>query len=251
MKNLLEVKNLSKIYKGNSFFGNAKDVKALNDINFTLKPYEILSVIGESGCGKSTLAKLLIKLITPSSGQVIYDTRIIEKLTKDVQIIFQNPYQSLSPRMRIRDLMAEPLFIHHIAKKNSKDINNRLEELLKMVGMEKDALERFPHQFSGGQRQRICIARALACEPKLLILDEPISSLDLTIQVKMLDLFLELKKKLGLTYIFISHNLAVVKKIADSILILKEGELVENNRTSEIFVSPKHPYTKKLIEAAK
>jgi len=247
---MLEVKNITKdfVIERGFFKKESGLLRALDHVSFKVDEFSTLGIIGESGSGKTTLAKIILQLISPTSGEVIFNARKISNFRKDVQIIFQNPYNSLNPKMRVKDIILEPLFIHKI--KPAKAAKIRAVELLQMVGLDKNALERLPFEFSGGQRQRICIARALACEPKFIVLDEPISSLDLTIQAQMLDLFLELKKRLKLTYIFISHNLAVIKHIADSIIVMQGGRIVEEGAGKDIFKNPSHPYTKLLLDAA-
>jgi peptide/nickel transport system ATP-binding protein len=248
---ILQVDSLTKIFciERGFFKRSAGIVKALDNVSFSLNEFDVLGIAGESGSGKTTLAKILLGLIPLSTGQIEFNAQKITNFRKDVQIIFQNPYNSLDPRMRIMDAIIEPLLIHRIVPR--KLFRDKTEELLRMVGLQEDALNRYPIEFSGGQRQRICIARALACEPKLLILDEPISSLDLTIQAQMLDLFLELKRKLNLTYIFISHNLAVIKHVANFIIVMKDGRIIERGPSKEIFTAPKDEYTKMLLRAAR
>jgi ABC-type microcin C transport system duplicated ATPase subunit YejF len=190
-----------------------------------------------------------MKLLPATSGESRFNPERIRNLRKDVQIIFQNPYNSLDPKMRIIDVVAEPLVIHRLCPK--KMIRDTVLDLLDLVGLGESALYRLPREFSGGERQRICIARVLAVEPACIILDEPISSLDLTIQAKLLDLFMDLKKKFNLTYILISHNLAVVRNITDRVLVMKDGRVVEQGRTEDIFRDPRQEYTKALLEAAR
>jgi len=248
---ILEAKGITKYFslERGMFKQAAGMVKALDNVSFSVNEFSTLGVVGESGSGKTTLAKIILKLIPMTSGEIIFNQDLITDFRKDVQIIFQNPYNSLNPKMRIIDILTEPLLIHKIlAKKKFKDGG---KQLLELVGLEKDALYRYPIEFSGGQRQRICIARALASEPKFIVLDEPISSLDLTIQAQMLDLFLELKERLKLTYIFISHNLAVIKHISDSLIVMQNGLIVEEGKAGDIFNNPLNSYTKLLLEAAK
>lgn len=251
MSMILELKNIHKYFKieRGIFRKEIGLVKAVDNVTFTVDELKTQGIVGESGSGKTTLAKIILKLIPPTSGQVIFNEQKIKDFRKDVQIIFQNPYNSLNPKMRIIDVISEPLFIHKIVL--SKHIKDRAIELLQAVGLDETTLYRYPIEFSGGQRQRICIARALASEPKFVVLDEPISSLDLTIQASMLDLFLELKSRFKLTYIFISHNLAVIKHIADSVIVMQNGRIVEHESKEEIFLRPKHPYTKLLLEVAR
>lgn len=248
---ILEVKNITKefsIQRG-MLKREAGVVRALDDVSFSMDEFSNLGVVGESGSGKTTLAKIILKLIPATSGEVNFDEKKITNFRKDVQIIFQNPYNSLDPKVRIVNTLIEPLLIHRIIPKDL--FRDRAIELLRMVGLGESALQRYPIEFSGGQRQRICIARALATEPKFVILDEPISSLDLTVQAEMLDLFLELKRKLKLTYIFISHNLAVIKQMADHVIVMESGKIVEQGTKDAIFSYPAKNYTKLLLEAAR
>lgn len=248
---ILEVKNITKqfIIERGIFKKESGCLTALNNISFKLDEFKTLGIVGESGSGKTTLAKIILKLIIPASGEIIYDEKQIINFRKDTQIIFQNPYNSLNPKMRISDIISEPLLIHKIVPRPR--VKARVIELLRMVNLDESILRRLPIEFSGGQRQRICIARALASEPKFIVLDEPISSLDLTIQVQMLDLFQELKTKLKLTYIFISHNLAVIKKIADDVIVMKDGIIVEQAECAKLFLNPRDSYTRFLLAAAK
>ena len=226
---MLEVKNLRKYFPiERGILRQTRGwVKAIDGINFNVKKTTILGIVGRSGSGKTTLAKLLLKLIPPTSGEIVYNAQEITNFRKDVQIIFQNPYQSLNPKMCIGDILAEPLIIHRMSDKGNsiKMVLRSLES----VGLNKDVLGRFPIEFSGGQRQRICLARALLLEPKFLILDEPISSLDLTRQVEILDLLKHLKSKFNLTYIFITHNLHLLKEISDSIIVIDKGRIVKQH----------------------
>lgn len=248
---ILEVKNINKIFSKEEgmFKKETGVVKALNNLSFSLEEFSTLGVVGESGSGKTTLAKIILKLIPPTSGEIIFNQEKIKNFRKDIQIIFQNPYNSLNPKMQILHIISEPLIIHKIIEK--KFIAQRVIELLKTVGLDQNSLKRYPIEFSGGQRQKICIARALASAPKFIVLDEPISSLDLTIQAQMLDLFLKLKEKFKFTYIFISHNLAVIKYLADSVIVMKDGQIVETGRSEDIFSHPQNSYTKILLESAK
>lgn len=248
---LLEAKDIIKDFsvERGIFRRQAGKIRALDKVSFTIQEFTTLGVVGESGSGKTTLAKIISKLIPATGGEVVFNNSIINDFRKDVQIIFQNPYNSLNPKMRIIELLIEPLLIHKISRR--KSVKEKAAELLCMVGLDAGSLRRFPREFSGGQRQRICIARALACEPKFIILDEPISSLDLTIQSSMLDLFRELKTKLKLTYMFISHNLAVVRHIADYVVVMQNGRIVEQAQSERIFKHPLNRYTQVLLEAAK
>ncbi len=248
---ILEAKDISKEFnleKGLFKSGQGK-ILVLDKVSFSLEEFTTLGLVGESGSGKTTLAKILLGLIPASSGEIIFNQKFINNFRKDTQIIFQNPYNSLDPKMRIKDALAEPLVIHKICPRES--LRSRVIDLLKTVGLDENCLDRYPAQFSGGQRQRICIARAIACEPKLLVLDEPISSLDLTIQVKLLDLFLELKCKFKLTYIFISHNLSVIKYLSDRVIVMRRGQVVESAKAEDLFAKPTDAYTRQLLDAAR
>jgi oligopeptide transport system ATP-binding protein len=248
---LAELKDIRKYFpiERGTFKQDSVLVKALDGVSFSVEELKSVGIVGESGCGKTTLAKIILKLIPATSGEVIFDEQRINNFRKDVQIIFQNPYNSLNPKMRIIEIISEPLLIHHIVPKKQRV--ERSGELLEMVGLDKTSLTKYPKEFSGGERQRICIARALASGPKLLVLDEPISSLDLTIQARLLDLFAQLKERLKLTYIFISHNLAVIKNIADTVIVMREGEVVEQGLSSVIFTHPNREYTRLLLDAAR
>lgn len=248
---ILKVKGITKNFavERGIFKKKTGVVCAVDNVSFEVAEFAALGIIGESGSGKTTLAKIILKLIPASMGEIIFDGQKITNLRKDAQIIFQNPYNSLNPKMSVYDLISEPIIIHKLM--TPKFIKKRAVELLEMVGLDESILKRRPIQFSGGQRQRICIARALASEPKFIILDEPISSLDLTIQAQMLELFLKLKKEFNLTYIFISHNLAVIRHIADSVLVMRNGRIVEQGDCAKIFQAPDNEYTKLLLAAAR
>lgn len=247
---ILEIKNLKKYFSVESgIFKQEKGlVKALDDVSFSVNSGETLGIVGESGCGKSTLAKIILKLIDPTDGTVIFK-KPINYLREDVQIVFQNPYSSLNPKMDIYNTLSEPLLIHHLCTR--RNLKKKICDLLEQVGLDDTALKRYPLEFSGGQRQRIAIARALATEPKILVLDEPVSSLDITSQRQILDLFIELQHRHNLTYIFISHNLSVIKKISARILVLYLGKIMEIADTKDIFKQPVHPYTYALMQIAK
>jgi len=248
---ILSVKNISQVFTfERGLFRHKKTyLRALDNVSFSLSRYRTLGIVGESGSGKTTLAKILLRLIRQTGGEFEFDQQVINNFRKDVQIIFQNPYNSLNPKMRIREIITEPILIHKIAAK--KGISAKLIDLIRLIGLPENALNRYPGEFSGGQRQRISIARALASEPKFIVLDEPISSLDLTVQVKMIKLFKELKKNLNLTYIFISHNLALVKHMADNIIVMQRGKIVEEGSTEQILLRPQNPYTRLLLESAR
>jgi oligopeptide/dipeptide ABC transporter ATP-binding protein len=242
---LLSVENLGKQYLiPKKFLSNkAISVDALSGINFQLNKGSVLGVVGESGSGKTTLARLIVKLIEPTTGKITYEG--ICDLRRSVQMVFQNPYSSLNPMMKIKDILAEPFFIHRLANRDS--LKSKLNALLDKVNLHADCLSRYPDEFSAGQKQRIAIARAISVEPQILVCDEPTSCLDLCVQAQILNLFLKLKQDLGLSYIFISHNIQVISFIADEILILYEGRQMERGLKDNVFNNPKHPYTKMLL----
>ena len=228
---------------------------AVDDVSFSLRQGETLGVVGESGCGKSTLARVLLRLIKPTAGKIFLDGVDLGQLTprslrakrKQMQIVFQDAYASLDSRQKIGNIIAEPLVVHGIGSRATR--RERVSELLKMVGLEPEAAHRYPHEFSGGQRQRIGIARAISLEPKLVVADEPVSALDVSIQSQVLNLLVDLRKKLDLSYIFISHDLAVVEHICDTIAVMYLGEIVEMTDSATLFNAPKHPYTRALMSA--
>lgn len=243
MEILLEIKNLSIEYKGS--------VKAVNNVSMKICRGEIYALAGESGCGKSTLAKAITKLVEPNSGDIFFDGVNIKEIKKEypknVQMVFQNPYSSLNPKMKIKDILIEPLDINTTLAKSEKE--TMLEEVMADVGLPLSSLNLYPHEFSGGQRQRIAIARALILNPKLLIADEPVSALDASIQAQIINLFKELRLKRDLTILFISHDMNVIKYLADRVGIMYFGSLVEENYTGTVFRYPKEDYTKKLLSA--
>lgn len=262
-KPILEVSNLTKVFttRKTSILGSkpAGKVKAVDHVSFFIKPGECLGLVGESGCGKTTLSKMILRAISATKGSVTYNDRgqDLDVLTLDksalfdfrskVQFIFQDPFSSLNPRMTVYDIISEPLIIHKIG--TQKEREETVKELMNLVGLDVRFLRRYPHSFSGGQRQRIGIARALALKPDLLICDEPVSALDVSIQAQILNLLKDLQKELGLTYLFISHNLAVVDYIADRIAVMCQGRLVETAPKDVLFKNPIHPYTKRLLAA--
>ncbi|MBF2067734.1 MAG: ABC transporter ATP-binding protein [Calothrix sp. C42_A2020_038] len=252
---LVQIKNLKVGFPIKGVFGGTKRYFwAVNGVSFDIKRGETLGLVGESGCGKSTLARTLLRLIEPTSGQIIFENRDItllkgeelQKLRRQMQIVFQNPFSALDPRMKVGEAIIEPLVIHGIGKTN-KEQRERAAYLLERVGLSADAMNRYPHQFSGGQRQRVCIARALALNPKFIICDESVSALDVSVQAQVLNLLKELQSEFGLTYIFISHDLSVVKFMSDRILVMNRGLIVEEGRAEEIYREPKEEYTQKLI----
>ncbi|HJG30314.1 MAG TPA: dipeptide ABC transporter ATP-binding protein [Collinsella ihuae] len=254
---LLSVKNLSKRFPvGKNFFGKAnKWVHAVNNVSFDIMPGETFSLVGESGCGKSTTSRLINRLITPDSGEIIFDGQDIAKISakemrplrSKMQMVFQDPYGSLNPRMRVQDIIAEPLLVH--TKMSPGERLKRVHELLEVVGLPPTHGERYPHEFSGGQRQRIGIARALSVNPKLIMADEPVSALDVSIQAQVLNLLRDVQEKYNLTYLFISHDLAVVEMISDRIGVMYLGTMMEVAPNEELYSNPQHPYTQALLSA--
>ena len=256
-KYILEVTNLKKYFsiKGGAFWQEVGKVYAVDGVSFNIKHGETLGLVGESGCGKSTLGRTLINLYSPTSGEVFFNDknifnqkgREIKQLRKNMQIIFQDPYESLNPRHTIEYILEEPFIIHKIGNRNER--LKKISELLDYVGLAKNSLERYPHEFSGGQRQRIGIARAIALNPKMIICDEPVSALDVSIQSQILNLLLDLQNELNLTYIFIAHDLSVVKHISDRIAVMYLGKIVEITDADSIYQNPLHPYTRALLTA--
>ncbi len=257
MSNILEIKNLKKYFplKSGFFQKVTAHVKAVDDVSLVIEKGEILGLVGESGCGKTTLVNTVLNLMEPTAGEVIFDgkemfslnRKDLRDIRKYIQIVFQDPFWSLNPRMLVKDIIGEPLSVQ--AKMSSLDIVPKVEELLEMVGLPKEAAFKYPHEFSGGQRQRIAIARALSLMPKLIVLDEPTSSIDVVSQAQILDLLNNLKEKFDLTYIVISHDLSVVNYMADKIAVMYLGKLVEYGDSQTIFRNPRHPYTQALFDA--
>lgn len=254
---LLEIKNLNVVYKSKrGLISKEQTVHAVNGVSLDIEKGEILAVAGESGCGKSTLAKAVMKLIPVKSGEVLLNGKNILNLKtrteikdfyKHVQIIFQNPYSSLNPKMKIGNILKEPLEIN--TNLDKKEINKIIEDKINKVGLDNSVLDRYPHEFSGGQRQRIAIARSLILSPEFIIADEPVSALDVSIQAQIINLLKQLKDDFNLTFLFISHDLSVIKYLSDRIAIMYLGEIVEIGKTEEIFENPKHPYTKALLSS--
>ena len=255
---LVEVRNLSKIYPlGESMFGGGArgEVRAVDDVSLTIEAGEILGLVGESGSGKSTLGRLVLRLIEPTAGTIRFDNHDLLKasghelrrLRRDMQIIFQDPFGSLDPRFRVEDVIAEPFIIHERMSRDAR--RTRVSELLKAVGMDESAGRRFPHEFSGGQRQRIGIARALALRPKFIVADEPVSALDVSVGAQIVNLLAQLRREFGLTYLFISHSMPVVRYLTTRIAVMHQGKIVETGSTEQITEQPQHPYTKSLLEA--
>lgn len=255
---ILEVKNLKKYFpvQNTTIHAAPKSVKAVDDVSFNVFKGETFSLVGESGCGKSTTGRCLIGLIPATSGEVMYNGKDVTKLnnkerrlmTSELQMIFQDPYSSLDPRMTVGSIIEEPLLIHKICKSKQERME-RAMDMLKKVGLREDQYYRYPHEFSGGQKQRIGIARALILKPKLIVCDEPVSALDVSIQSQVLNLLSEMKKELDITYVFISHNMSVVRYISNRIGVMYLGHLVEVASTEELYSNPLHPYTQALLSA--
>ncbi|WP_223588345.1 ABC transporter ATP-binding protein [Neobacillus bataviensis] len=254
---LLDVKNLTKYYpiKGN-FFGKSKEViKAVDGVSFQVKKGETFSIVGESGCGKSTTGMSLLRLTDATSGEIVFDQKNVlemkkyemQEYRKNIQVIFQDPYSSLNPKHSIKKILSEPFVINQTLSKT--ELEEKIISLLRLVGLDIHHLHRYPHEFSGGQRQRIGIARALALNPQIIVCDEPVSALDVSIQSQILNLLKSLQQKLGLTLIFISHDLSVVEHISDRIAVMYLGKIVETGTREEIFNNPQHPYTKALLSS--
>jgi ABC-type oligopeptide transport system ATPase subunit len=258
---IFEIRNLTKIYPQRESVLGAKasgknQVRAVDDVSLDIHAGETLGLVGESGSGKSTLGRLLLRLIEPTSGSILFENRDLlaaspremRHLRRDVQIIFQDPFASLDPRFRVGDIIAEPLLIHE--NNSSKAVRRaRVVELLRAVGLDESIRQRFPHEFSGGQRQRIGIARALALRPKFIVADEPVSALDVSVGAQIVNLLAQLQRDFGLTYLFISHSMPVVRYLSTRIAVMYRGKIVEVGETAQITERPEHPYTRSLLEA--
>lgn len=254
---LIEVKNLTKVFAdAESPFGgrSRREVRALDDVSLQIYPGETLGLVGESGSGKSTLGRVILRLIKPTSGTVLFEGKDLlsasraemRRLRRDLQIIFQDPFASLDPRYRVEDVLAEPLIIH---SESTANLRSRVSELLSVVGLDESARYRYPHEFSGGQRQRIGIARALALRPKFIVCDEPVSALDVSVGAQIVNLLQQLQRDFGLTYLFISHAMPVVRYLSTRIAVMSRGKLVEIGDTEQITTNPVHPYTRTLLAA--
>lgn len=256
-QNILEVHNLKKYFPiETNFFGKpTRYLHAVDDVSFNLKAGTTIGVVGESGCGKTTLGRTILRLYNADGGQIIFDGDDITNLKRsqmqkyrtDIQLIFQDPYSSLPPRMTVGDIISEAVRVHKIVPK--EEVRDYVRDIMRKCGLQPQYYDRYPHEFSGGQRQRICIARALAVKPKLVICDEPVSALDVSIQAQIINLLKELQNTMGLTYVFISHDLSVVKYITDNIMVMYLGNTMEMGETDELFEHPLHPYTQALFSA--
>lgn len=250
-----ELVNVRHLVKHFPVEGSDDVVRAVDDVSFEILRGETLGLVGESGCGKSTVGRCLLRLIEPTAGEIDFDGRNVRtlnrgdlrELRREMQIVFQDPYASLNPRMRVGDIVGEPLVIHNIGTKN--DRYERVGELLRRVGLDPDYRKRYPHEFSGGQRQRIGVARTLALNPKLIVADEPVSALDVSVQAQVVNLLQELQQEFGLTYLFISHGLAVVEHISTRVAVMYLGRIVEVAPAAELYLRPLHPYTQALLSA--
>ena len=253
-KTLVEVKNLKEYFNINTGVFTSKPLKAVDDVSFTIRKGETLGLVGESGCGKTTVGRTLLHLYKPTSGEIYFDGKKIEtrkdilEYRKKSAMVFQDPYSSLNPRMTVSDIIAEPLDVHKMYK-DKKERQERILDLMAKVGLNSEHANRYAHEFSGGQRQRIGIARALSMNPEFLVCDEPVSALDVSIQAQVINMFDELQEQMGLTYLFIAHDLLVVRHISDRIAVMYLGKMVELADAKEIYDHPLHPYTKSLMSA--
>jgi oligopeptide transport system ATP-binding protein len=254
---LLEVQDLRKVFVTRSGWPRSRrhEVRAVDGVSFSVAPGETFGLVGESGSGKSTVARCILRLLPPTSGTVRFDGKelldlphaAMRALRRELQIIFQDPYSSLDPRMRVGALVAEPLEIHGVGTRTTRE--ERVAHLLERVGLGEDSRRKFPHEFSGGQRQRIGIARALALSPRLIIADEPVSALDLSVRAQVINLLMELQREFSLTYVFIAHDLALVRRICDRVAVMYRGQIVEQAAAGDLFADPRHPYTQALLAA--
>jgi ABC-type oligopeptide transport system ATPase subunit len=253
---LLEVRHLTKEFsRRKGLFGKGPVLRAVDDVSFAIERGETFGLVGESGSGKTTTGRCILRLIEPTSGEVLFDGKDVLALSRgdlrrarrDMQIVFQDPYSSLNPRMRVEDIVEEPLIIHELGTKEER--RERVKQLFALVGLNPDHLRRYPHEFSGGQRQRIGLARALALNPSLIIADEPVSALDVSVQAQVVNLLMELQERLKLTYLFIAHDLRLVEHICSRVAVMYLGKIVEMGETAKLFAAPQHPYTRALLSA--
>ena len=251
---LVDIKHLKEYFNVNVGFFKSKPLKAVDDVSFSIKRGETLGLVGESGCGKTTVGRTILNLYKPTDGEIWYDGKLIKtkedikEFRKKATMVFQDPYSSLNPRMTVSDIIAEPLDVHELYH-SKEDRRNRILELMGYVGLNSEHASRYAHEFSGGQRQRIGIARSLAVNPEFIVCDEPVSALDVSIQAQVINMFDELQEKLGLTYLFIAHDLLVVRHISNRIAVMYLGKMVELADADEIYKNPLHPYSKSLISA--
>lgn len=252
-KRLLEVKNLKQYFPIKTGMFGTTPLKAVDDVSFYIEEGETLGLVGESGCGKTTVGRSLLQLYKPTGGQVFFEGEEVNKanikeLRKEMQMVFQDPYSSLNPRMTVADIVGEPLDVHKLYK-NKEERNTRVQELLELVGLNSEHATRYAHEFSGGQRQRIGIARALAVNPKFIVCDESVSALDVSIQAQILNMFKDIQTRLGLSYLFIAHDILVVSYMSDRIAVMYLGKIIEIAKTMQIIDNPTHPYTESLFSA--
>lgn len=251
---LLEVKGLKEYFDINMGFFRTKPLKAVDDVSFTINKGETLGLVGESGCGKTTVGRTILQLYKPTAGEIIYDGKPVktkadlQKFRTKATMVFQDPYSSLNPRMTVSDIVGEPLDVHHLYS-SKKEREERILQLLGYVGLNSEHASRYAHEFSGGQRQRIGLARALILDPKIVVCDEPVSALDVSIQSQIINLLKELQRKRGLTYLFVAHDMSVIRYISDRVGVMYLGHLVEEGDTDEVFDHPQHPYTRTLMSA--